>query len=721
MALIGNDADTLLHGLSAFWLRFFKDIGDIQAAYEGTEVLMGQVYLNFLSDVLNTSVVEAPLFRKEYYKLITAREDQIVFEENNPTYVPPVPVEFLGSLNKDRYVLSGGTYYNSIPLLQNLLYKPTASLEENQDYDVDVKKIKFKTDPTDPSLDGYATRTVTIATGGKFYAGSVSDWAVADVKKGDVLYYSDTVDLSAPAPLTQTSPAFVAWLEYLETARKATIVHVSPTRLTVSADTPLPTFPSGATPTGFSWKILRNRGDGFYNTSLPSAVSATPPFTDGQIEYVTTLNVKEVSMWAVDAKVDDLILYKNYGSFFTNEEVSTEAYRSLIRGLMQLYMLGPAMARLESALNLTAGFPTVKEDNETLLAYDNGIVASGTNGNLLVGNVFQAESPAFDGGSVGAYVRITDADNTENFGTFNIVEYVSPTQVRLNPLVLMIPEVELHWEYTKINQQEVLTDKNVYVYPIAVPMREDLSDPASIGVLKLNAFEPLTTALRVVDYIQDPEWWHDIVIPGEIIPDKSSVWRRVNPLLYSNTVGPIGDASIGDPGYFIGADEDEHLTSVGFRHKASFILMDRFLKMHMFGVLVDPSVNLTGILTNELYKIIKEVKPVHTALYFNPVRKLVDNITAADYWEVRPVIGFVDETYVVPNETTVGGGWIIGSTWKFTGSFGGAVTVSPPAAAAPDLIPLVIGGTNPNIDPGTPGLTGTLGLIDRALYVYQHA
>lgn len=721
MALIGNDADTLLHGLSAFWHRFFKDIGDIQAAYEGTEVLMGQVYLNFLSDVLNTSVVEAPLFRKEYYKLITAREDQIVFEENNPTYIPPVPAEFLGSLNQDRYVLAGETYYNSIPLLQNVIYKPTASLEENQDYDVSVDKIKFKEDPTDPVLDGFATRTVTIATGGKFYASSVSDWVVSDVKKGDVLYFSETVDLSVPAPLTQTSPAFLTWLDYLNTARKATIIHVTPTRLTVSSETPLPTFPSGAAPSGFSWKVLRKRGDGFYNTSLPSAVSAVSPFTDGQLEYVKTLSVREISLWAVDAKVDDLILYKNYGSFFTTQQVSTDAYRSLIRGLMQLYMLGPAMARLESALNLTAGFPTVKEDGETLISYDNGVIASGTNGNLLINNVFQSEVPAFDGGSVGAYIKISDADNVENFGTFNIVEYVSPTEVKLNPLVLMIPEVELHWKYTKINQQEVLTDKNAYIYPLDVPMRDDLSDPASINTLKFQAFEPLTTALRVVDYIQDPEWWHDIVIPAELLPNSPSVWRRVNPLLYPNKVGPIGDASIGDPGFVIGADEDGHLTATGFRHKASFILMDRFLKMHMFGVLVDPSVNLTGILTNDLYKIIKDVKPVHTALYFNPVRTLVDYIETNDYWQIKPVISFVDSTYVVPNELTIGSAWIVGSTWKFTGVSGGAVTVSPPAPAGVDLIPLVVGGSNPNVNPGDPASTGTLGLIDRALYVYQHA
>src|SRR4051812_24194504 len=118
MALIGNNADTLLHGLSGFWHRFFRDLGDMQRTYEGTEILLGQVYLNLMSDVLNTSIVEAPLFRKEFYKLITVREDQLVFKEQGTAVsVPPVP-EFYGNPGTDRYVFAGDTFYGTIPVMQ---------------------------------------------------------------------------------------------------------------------------------------------------------------------------------------------------------------------------------------------------------------------------------------------------------------------------------------------------------------------------------------------------------------------------------------------------------------------------------------------------------------------------------------------------------------------------------------------------------------------------
>ena len=79
MPVIGNNGRSILNGLSDFWHRFFKDLGDVEATYEGASVLLGQTYLNLLSDVLNTSIDDVPLFKQEYYKLITIREDQVMY------------------------------------------------------------------------------------------------------------------------------------------------------------------------------------------------------------------------------------------------------------------------------------------------------------------------------------------------------------------------------------------------------------------------------------------------------------------------------------------------------------------------------------------------------------------------------------------------------------------------------------------------------------------
>ena len=78
MPLIGFDHN-FIRGLSDFWQRFFADSDQLEALYDGAAVLVGQAYLDLLSNVLNVSLVDAPAFNREYYKLLTIREDQIYF------------------------------------------------------------------------------------------------------------------------------------------------------------------------------------------------------------------------------------------------------------------------------------------------------------------------------------------------------------------------------------------------------------------------------------------------------------------------------------------------------------------------------------------------------------------------------------------------------------------------------------------------------------------
>jgi len=795
MALIGNNADTLLNGLSAFWHRFFRDIKDLQAAYEGTEMLLGQVYLNFLSDVLNTSIVEAPLFRKEFYKLITIREDQLVFhEQGNINGTPPLPT-FYGNLGTDRYVYTSDTFFNDIPQLQDTLFAPKATLETGLDYRVAGGELQFKIDPTNPILNGFAHRRVTIAIGGKFTSTTTTNWIAAGVEKGDTLYFSEAVDLGVGS-----------LLNVQDTARSATIVHVTAEHLTVSIDTPFPTFPAGAEPTGFSWRVMRKRDDGVYNPSLPRSLGGAAPYTDGQIAKVngvgyTTLEVSELAFWAVDSKVDDLTLYKTYGYFFTKQQLSTEAYRSLIRGLMQLYILGPALARLESALNLTAGLSTIREDGEILQGYDSGVLDAGTTGALIGNDIFQVPTSIFAQSSVGGYIKISDSTSSNNVGTFNIIEYVGPTQVVLKPVLPFTVDTNLKWLYTRTNKQTVTTSANVYTYPLETPMRDDVKVPANVGVLTFQAFETVTTAIIVTDYVQDPEWWHSITIPKEFLPETPIDRRVVTPQLYPNILGPAGNANVGDPGFYIGRDEDSgnlnqgstgilsvgnqfdvdtdtfSLTSVGeyveiysatnpvnvgtfkiltyvnprrvilipsgpfipeallswgyfeghlavkpYRHNAAFILMDRFLKLHMFAVLVDSSVTLTTILVSDLQKILKDVKPVHTALYFRPLTSFKDTIDLTDYALIIKMLRRSDdEITALENEWYVGSSWLIGDTWKFTNPVGGAITTNPMSGG----IYVCVGGSDPSIQPADPtnippGGNPDLSWLDRALYVYTH-
>jgi hypothetical protein len=722
MALIGNNADTLLTGLSGFWHRFFRDIGDIQATYEGTEILLGQVYLNFLSDVLNTSIVETPLFRKEYYKLLTFREDQLVYKEHGDNVATPPALSFYGNPGTDRYVFTSDTFFGSIPQLQDVIFSPRTSLTEGVDYKVAGAEIQFKVDPTDPVLAGYARRRVTIGIGGQFTSASIADWSAVGVEKGDTLYYSEALEFHPAGPLANID---ATWFSQYANARKVTVVHIDGNKLSVSSDTPFPTFPEGAQPSGFSWRIVRQRDDLLYNQNLPVAPNTpTTIFTDGQILYTKTLEVNETSMWAVDAKVDDLAIYNTYGYFFTNKQLSTEVYRSLIRGLMQLYILGPAMARLESALNLTASLPTIFLEGEILQSYDSGVLAAGTDGLISGANIFQTASAIFSINSVGGFIRISESNFATNIGTFNIVAYVSPTSVKLSQSTVfgVSPLDLMSWTYTQKNKQTITTDQNTYSYPLATPIRADVTNPTNNGILKFQAFEALTTALRVTDYVQDPEWWHTITVPQELMPDTPPARRVVTAQLYPNIIGPVGNAYVGDPGFYVGADENENIVPAPYRHNAAFILMDRFLKLHIFGVLIDSSVSLTGLLVNDLQQILKDVKPAHTALYFRPLTSFRDVVDLSDELAIAAVLRYAESLGIIPNQLTVGSSWLIGDTWQYAGPVGGAITIGTGAG----FIPVAVGGTDPLVQPTDPtntppGTQPDLNWIDRPLYVYMHS
>jgi hypothetical protein len=484
---------------------------------------------------------------------------------------------------------------------------------------------------------------------------------------------------------------------------------------------------------------MRLKDDGTYNTTLPRAPAAT--LTDGHIDYTNTLTVTEVALWAVNAQIDDLTIYKTYGHYFTNKQLSSESYRALVRGLMQLYIFGPALARLESALNLTANLPTILNEGEILQAYESGIGATGTTGEMLAGDIFQVPTNTFEPTSVGGYIKTSDSEYPDNIGSFRIAEYITPTQVKLTAGPAYVPETGITWLYTRTNKQTVTTDRHAYEYILEIPIRDDVKDPGNVGTLTFEAFEALTTAIRVTDYVQDPQWWHNITIPQEILPEWTTAQRAVSPQLIPNIIGPVGDFSIGDPQFFIGMDEEGHYVTspsippyspVAHRHKASFILMDRFLKVHMFGVIIDPSISLTNILVNDLQKILKDVKPVHTALYFSPFTVFLDNVNVVDE-EILVSMARrrLEKLGIIDNPWTIGSSWNIGDTWKFSGTVGGGITPNPPSGG----MYVGIGSSDPTVQPADPtnippateppylediAYPTDCNWIDRPLYVYMH-
>lgn len=523
MPVIGNNGRAILNGLSDFWLRFFKDLGDVEAAYEGTAVLLGQTYLNMLSDVLNTSVEEVPLFKKEYYRLITVREDQVWYVDT-------------GISGQESWRIVTDENYGEIPYLQNKIFAPTAGFDDTIDYDVVGGQIYFKQDPTAPIPDGFANRDVDIPIAGTFSSGGVV-WGDIGVKKNDVLVVNKFVDVSA---LSSGDPA---------NTLRFRIRHLDGEKLFLSANVSTP-----KDLTGYSWRIERTLTTGALRQSMPGSAAFSGAFTAN-----TSMRVRELAMWAVDAEVDDGRLYAVYGHYFGNQRLSSEAYRAFIRGLMQLYVLGPVVDRIESALNVMAGLPVIRDDGETLLSYSDGLDDAAEDGEVD-GVSFTSASANFSPSDVGGFLTVTDAENATNIGVFQILQVSDSSTVVVNRPTSFITETGLSWQYSLTDLQVVRTSRALYELPRRVPMRADVVNPDNFGTLSFRAFEALTTAAVVTDYIKDPEWWIDITLPRAILDRESPVLRTLSPQLLPNEIGPVGEYVIGDPGFYISASEDGVLT-----------------------------------------------------------------------------------------------------------------------------------------------------------------
>jgi hypothetical protein len=207
----------------------------------------------------------------------------------------------------------------------------------------------------------------------------------------------------------------------------------------------------------------------------------------------TVVSVNETAMWAPDVLVDRFNLYNNYGYLINRFDASSETYREFIRGVFQLYILGPTLERLESALNVIAGFPVVRDDDELLKGYD------GT----------------------------SDPD-------YNIVTTLRPNG-----------------------------DTATYQYPKTLNLRSDVQNPANVDVLTFESFEPLTLAFQTSDHVQDPSWWTNLVIPKALMPNESTGRRRTVSALIENIIGAWDGPRIGDPGFFIGADDEGNVPPWG--------------------------------------------------------------------------------------------------------------------------------------------------------------
>lgn len=348
----------------------------------------------------------------------------------------------------------------------------------------------------------------------------------------------------------------------------------------------------------------------------------------------------EIAFWIPNALIDRGNLYLVYGNLLSYFSPSSEAYKALLQGIMQYFVLGPTMAHIVSTLNVCSGLPVIRNDGEILESVD-------------------------------------QSDPTVN---------------------------------------TVYTDQNSYVFPKAVDIRTDVLDTTNWGILTFLAYDVLTTVFAAVDSIADPTWWFDKKIPARLTYDPitggaETLYRRtVDPNLIDNVIGvPTGLVHIGDPGYYIGADDDGFVP-IGRppkMHIFSYIVFQRYLQQHIFAVVYDNSlIQNIGlpfpIWDTNFTSIIIAGKPSYVMMYVDPSLLLTDIMPVpTDTLAVTAKVGPLDEIVSEPNELVIGSGFAVGDYYVYDPA--GGIIINNESAIPSDPAngdtPVVVGGADPYIMP----------------------
>jgi photosystem II stability/assembly factor-like uncharacterized protein len=180
-----------------------------------------------------------------------------------------------------------------------------------------------------------------------------------------------------------------------------------------------------------------------------------------------------------------------------------------------------------------------------------------------------------------------------------------------------IPVAQVDGEaITAINANVITTDIGEYTIVPATVVRTDL-----VVGQTLRAFEPLSVAFEVVDYLSNPTWWWDIAIPEDALrtieraggAGREQVSTALSYLTYGSDEPADATDYYGDPELYYGAHYDGSVSadpeSAGMHHSFAYNLMNTYLKYHMFGVFPHNDILGAGVDVDETAALVKSGMP----------------------------------------------------------------------------------------------------------------
>lgn len=353
MANPTNSRETLVRGLSSFWLRMFHDRGTLDALYRSTEQQLGQAYFDILEAALARSLKHAPVFHREYWRLLEIREDE-------------------GKVS----TVGGSTVYD-FPLGRNLaavnylfdqVVSPSLVLETGRDFEVvqsdgDSWLRFYGNSPFRGSGAKIPWVTTDLATA-----------VIDEGREGTLIAENGQLYFTLRDGYQYSQLDLGRGLELLSSRKGSYTVRSSDgTRLGLG-----PTDFTNATYPHIFWKLYSHK------------------------------SVRSAALWAPDAQVDLRTLSDCYGHLVGDEQDSSEAYRMALQGLFQAHILGPTLGNIEAALNLICGFPVVETEGEVVASADTSTGLVVTDKRTYVVPVGSVKSTVVEGAELPAFSSLTD-------------------------------------------------------------------------------------------------------------------------------------------------------------------------------------------------------------------------------------------------------------------------------------------------------------------------
>lgn len=329
---------SFLRGLSSFWNRLFADRDVINEAYLGSEETFGQAYLDLMEAVLAISLNNVPLFRRENWKLITLREDQLVYD-------PSGSVQFTYNLEE----------VADLKYLYNQILSPTVFLEKGFNFDVVTTDNYNQTDRTYKL--GLYTNPFTSGTGGGIIDGVASRQLTLT---SPTIHINDVIDGRLgvdPGEVTSTTTSFFSPQANTTSGYKFSSIDLG-RNLVIKYSTGEVTY-----------QVLTIVADDHVLLQTASGETPSFTFTTGLSWRLESSVVRELSFWSPNVDIDWRTLQENFGYLVNRFEPTTESYKILIKGIFFYFLLGPSLQRVESALNVISDLPVAAADEELLTGY----------------------------------------------------------------------------------------------------------------------------------------------------------------------------------------------------------------------------------------------------------------------------------------------------------------------------------------------------------------